>query len=256
MDKLLEEYKRSLSQLIFDEADLDYTLLERLHKPTLTLLAKVSNSVITVFDMYAKRHIFVTNNLFELFGTGVDIEEMDKKIHPDDVRFLLQQAISTFKYLFSHKMNMSDYKFIIEYRMCNETGEYLRVIEQQSCLQPDKAGNAWLILSVLDLSPDQSSFKSVKSTILKKSDNTFLPIQNLYESHKAGLSQREIDVLQMVKEGLLSKEISEQLCISVHTVNTHRQRILEKLDADNSIEAINNASALGLLNGRSEKRES
>ncbi|MDR1880928.1 MAG: LuxR C-terminal-related transcriptional regulator, partial [Tannerellaceae bacterium] len=43
------------------------------------------------------------------------------------------------------------------------------------------------------------------------------------------------------------KEISNQLCISVHTVNTHRQRILEKLDVDNSLEAVKYASALGLL---------
>ena len=54
-------------------------------------------------------------------------------------------------------------------------------------------------------------------------------------------------VLQLIKEGLLSKEISEQLSISVHTVNTHRQRILEKLDVNNSMEAVKYASALGLI---------
>ncbi|WP_235782360.1 response regulator transcription factor [Phocaeicola paurosaccharolyticus] len=46
---------------------------------------------------------------------------------------------------------------------------------------------------------------------------------------------------------MLSKEISEQLFISVHTVNTHRQRILEKLDVNNSMEAVKYASALGLI---------
>jgi DNA-binding NarL/FixJ family response regulator len=53
--------------------------------------------------------------------------------------------------------------------------------------------------------------------------------------------------LQLVKDGRLSKEISEELHISVHTVNTHRQRILEKLDVDNSMEAVKYASELGLL---------
>jgi DNA-binding NarL/FixJ family response regulator len=51
----------------------------------------------------------------------------------------------------------------------------------------------------------------------------------------------------MVKDGFLSKEISEQLSISLHTVNTHRQRVLEKLGANNSMEAVVFASKLGLL---------
>ena len=74
-----------------------------------------------------------------------------------------------------------------------------------------------------------------------------MPIQAYSAKNGAGLSEREIEILQMVKDGLLSKEISEQLYISTNTVNTHRQRILEKLDADNSMEAVKYASALGLL---------
>ena len=61
------------------------------------------------------------------------------------------------------------------------------------------------------------------------------------------LSEREKQILKMVKEGFLSKEISNKLAISVHTVNTHRQRFLEKLGANNSMEAIVFASKLGLI---------
>jgi len=50
-----------------------------------------------------------------------------------------------------------------------------------------------------------------------------------------------------VRNGLLSKEISNKLSISVHTVNTHRQRFLEKLGANNSMEAVVFASKFGLL---------
>ena len=51
----------------------------------------------------------------------------------------------------------------------------------------------------------------------------------------------------MVYEGMLSKEISDKLSISIHTVNGHRQRILEKLGVDNVVEAINYARKLRLL---------
>ncbi len=42
------------------------------------------------------------------------------------------------------------------------------------------------------------------------------------------LSPREIEVLQLIVEGLLNKEIAARLCISVTTVITHRKNIVEK----------------------------
>ncbi|MDR1980929.1 MAG: LuxR C-terminal-related transcriptional regulator [Tannerellaceae bacterium] len=247
MDELRKEYERLLSLQAFDEAELDYTLLETQHKPRLTQLAKLSNSVTTVFDMHLKKHIFTSPNFFALFGRDADIEGMDKNIHPDDVRFLLLNAIAAIKFIHAHKEDMTNYKFITEYRIRHASGEYIRVIEQQSLLEADKAGNPWLALSVLDLSPDQSLSKPVKSGIFSLKEKSFFSFQALLCSRNERLSPREIEILQMVRDGLLSKEISNQLCISVHTVNTHRQRILEKLDVDNSLEAVKYASVLGLL---------
>lgn len=48
-------------------------------------------------------------------------------------------------------------------------------------------------------------------------------------------------------KGLLSKEIADKLCISIHTVNIHRQNLLRKLGVQNSIEAIRLGQETGLL---------
>jgi DNA-binding CsgD family transcriptional regulator len=248
MNELLKEYDELLSQQVFDESNMDYSLLETRHKPALTQLAAVSNSVITVFDLYARRHVFTSDTFFDLFGCDTTAETVSKKIHIDDVRLLWQNAIAAVRYAFSDRANMLNCKFIVDYRICNMSGEYVRVIEQQSVLESDKAGNAWLVLSVLDLSPDQSVSKPVQSGIFNMKNNLFLSLRRFCSANNAGLSSREIEILQLIKAGKLSKEISDELRISVHTVNTHRQRILEKLDADNSIEAIKYASTLGILN--------
>ena len=72
------------------------------------------------------------------------------------------------------------------------------------------------------------------------------------------LTNRELEVLRFMKKGLLSKEIAETLKVSINTVNSHRQNILQKLKANNSIEAVNFAQRLGLFNkysiDKSEKR--
>ncbi|MDR2466411.1 MAG: LuxR C-terminal-related transcriptional regulator [Prevotellaceae bacterium] len=245
-DELRKEYERNLSLLAFEEADSDYMLLERQHKPMLSMLAQVSGSVITVFDIRARKHVFASGNFFDLFGQDADIEGMHEKIHPDDLQLLIRNAITAIKHAVCRK-NIRDYKFICEYRIGNASGEYVRVIEQQSILEMDKSGNARLALSVLDLSPDQSAFKQVKGCVLSLKNNMLLSLRELSGNENVVLSPRETEILQMVGNGLPSKEISERLFISVHTVNTHRQRILEKLGACNSMEAVKYASALGLL---------
>lgn len=61
------------------------------------------------------------------------------------------------------------------------------------------------------------------------------------------LSSREIAVLRQIDNGLQSKEIADNLCISVNTVHRHRQNILQKLKVGNAIEACKVAKAMGLI---------
>ena len=44
------------------------------------------------------------------------------------------------------------------------------------------------------------------------------------------LTERERDVLKCVARGLANKEIADRLCLSIHTVTTHRRNIASKLD--------------------------
>ncbi len=61
------------------------------------------------------------------------------------------------------------------------------------------------------------------------------------------LSPREMEVLNMMAEGLAKKEIADRLSISTATVVTHANHIYEKLNANNAPSAINKAHRLGLF---------
>ena len=58
---------------------------------------------------------------------------------------------------------------------------------------------------------------------------------------------REAEILRLIQKGLLSKEIADKLCVSIHTVNIHRQNLLRKLGVQNSIEAIRIGYETGIL---------
>lgn len=52
------------------------------------------------------------------------------------------------------------------------------------------------------------------------------------------LSDRELEVIKLMSEGLTSHDIAEKLFISEHTVKTHRKNILRKLDLNNSSQVV------------------
>lgn len=60
------------------------------------------------------------------------------------------------------------------------------------------------------------------------------------------LSNREIDVIKLIKEGMSSKEISKVLNISLKTVEVHRHNILKKLNLKNSAALVNYINTSGL----------
>ncbi len=60
------------------------------------------------------------------------------------------------------------------------------------------------------------------------------------------LSQREIDVVKLIKEGLSSKEIALRLDISLKTVEVHRYNILKKLSLKNTAALVNFINTHGL----------
>ena len=54
----------------------------------------------------------------------------------------------------------------------------------------------------------------------------------------ASLSERETQILQLLSEGYLYKEISDKLAISYSTVRTHIERIYEKLHVQSRAQAV------------------
>lgn len=44
------------------------------------------------------------------------------------------------------------------------------------------------------------------------------------------LTEREFEIVKLLNKCMTSKEIAEVLCISCHTVDSHRRKIIEKLD--------------------------
>ena len=73
------------------------------------------------------------------------------------------------------------------------------------------------------------------------------PAGNPLAQATLGITEREMEVLALLADGLANKEIANRLHVSPNTVKTHIARLLEKLDARRRTEAISRARELGLI---------
>ena len=254
--KLRKQFTNILEIQNIRKDDLDYKILDY-HLDLLEKLDKISSGAISVFDMYRGRHVYFSPKFESVFGWDMealkadDTSYTDDKIHPQDRIKLMQAGI----YFCSFVMNIArekrrDFKVISDYRMRGREGEYIRIVEQQSVLELDKHGNIWLALSILDLSPDNDINLPFRCRMInyKTGDIYLWPPQDTASNDI--LSMREKEILHLISKGMVSREIADLLYISVNTVNTHRQHIIEKLDVSNTSEAISYAINLGLINDR------
>ena len=171
---------------------------------------------------------------------------MEERIHPDDRAQLIEHQIEHGQFIYSLPQEQrNDYLQIFQIRMLNARQEYVNVISRHQVIQKDKNGKAWMIMGVMDLSPDQTPMERIKRTVINRKTGEILASAVVPADQQ--LTKREKEILLLIRRGFLSKEIAFKLNLSIYTVNNHRKNILAKLNVDNVIEAINRAESFGIL---------
>jgi ATP/maltotriose-dependent transcriptional regulator MalT len=66
-----------------------------------------------------------------------------------------------------------------------------------------------------------------------------------------GLSQREMEVLELMSQGFTNQQIADKLFLSIHTIKTHGSNLFVKLDVRNRTQALIRAKELEILESKS-----
>ena len=179
--------------------------------------------------------------------TNIIVTGVEKYFHPEDLVDKRMLELKFFQFLCRQPINdRPKYRSSCRVRMMNNKGNYQYIVNQTQILRNSPCGNMWLALCQYDLSPDQNDIIGINSQITNNETGVVITLC-LSEERNALLSVREKEILQLIKKGLLSKEIACRLEISIHTVNRHRQNILEKLSVNHSLEAVQTAERMKLI---------
>ncbi len=62
-----------------------------------------------------------------------------------------------------------------------------------------------------------------------------------------GITKRELEILELIAEGMSNREIADKLFVSENTVKTHSSRLFDKLSAKRRTQAVQIAKEKGLI---------
>ena len=191
----------------------------------------MSQSCIFTVDVFKERYDFASDSFAHLFGynpTWIKTirqqgDLLEERIHPDDRMQLTECQIEHGQFIYSlPPEERNDYRQIFQFRMLNARQQYINVSSRQQVIETDRNGKAWIIMGVMDILPDQTPIERIKRTVVNRKTGEMLPTCTV--SPDKQLSNREKEILRLIRQGFLSKEIAHQLGVSIYTVNNHRKK--------------------------------
>jgi DNA-binding CsgD family transcriptional regulator len=218
---------------------------------------KLDNSVAVLSDLASnKSYVFAGDfgSFFDIHTSGFTTidsiweEDIYKRIHPDDLfqRHLLELEFFNFLKTIPSEERLN-YATKCRIRSLTKNKEYQYILHRSFYMKNSSEGGLWLAVCLYNyLFEKGAGFNGIEGKIINTKTGEILHIDT-YENCVDLLTSREKEILVLIGKGIISKEIADNLNISINTVNRHRQNILEKLNVNNSIEAVRTAEALNLF---------
>lgn len=253
--------RKEINSIYYSQA-LDRELLDAVEVEACKRLAEgyvsVNGACSVITDASCDRCYLFAGRLGALMGLTdapqlyqeVDSSDEDiiyNRLHPED---LVEKRMLEYEYFkFVDALSPEEklhYKATSRIRLMDRNGQYIMLDNSVQILRHSPAGKIWLIMCCYDLAPAQEAGIDINPRIVNNLTGEIITM-SLSDRKERILTEREKEILLLIKEGKPSKQIADILGISVHTVSRHRQNIIEKLSVGNSVEAVMAATSMKLL---------
>src|ERR1044071_3812930 len=104
-----------------------------------------------------------------------------------------------------------------------------------------------LLFSVLGIWLGLKLTKNKETVIVKEVPAPQFFTLNEPRLRELGITPRELEILELIANGLSNREIAEKLFVSENTVKTHSSRLFDKLSARRRTQAVQMGKELGLI---------
>ncbi len=200
--------------------------------------------------------------LKEMMNGGMDMQI--SRIHPDDLTRLYDKALRIIrKNSVAAQHGRRTIPLVLNYRIRRADGEWREIVETK-VFRYFKDGRRDLVLGkVVDVTDQAINDRLAAQQFLADPGNDYPFLNSLHKFKKntekgsplssaleapvvpegiCEITRREKEILHLIGAGFSTKQIADQLFISINTVQTHRSNLLRKLQVKNSMELIREVS--------------
>ncbi|WP_165764456.1 LuxR C-terminal-related transcriptional regulator [Flavobacterium aurantiibacter] len=234
----------------YQEKPMDVNFELEIHKKLLEIF-QVGEYYYYIFNPATASFEYVSDNVRNVMKvektTDFTPQYVFENMHPDDQnRFLAheQKVLQFFSSLTPEQV--LKYKVSYDYRLRCGDGSYKWILMQTVTIQSDDSG---AVIRVIGVQTDISHLKtnnqpSGLSFIGLDGEKSYynVPVNEIItveiNENTINLTSREKEVLRKIVEGKTSSQIADSLFISIHTVNSHRKKILQKTNSKSISELI------------------
>ena len=216
-------------------------------------------SLFVITDIASATYPFVGSQLEVLSGYSIDefysagYQLFIQCLHPEERDVIMLRVLPELvNYVATvpdevRKSCQSQFNF----RFKRKNGEYINVLAQSYVLEVGQMGMVALALSsiiqleTIEILPLRWSTRLIKNNGI--SETAFIRTHNTSIDLIEKITPRELDILRNLAAGKTSKLIGKELSISPHTVDTHRRRLLKKLNCKSVVDLARFAYRNGLI---------
>ena len=210
----------------------------------------VGTQFLYVSDVLRRKVIYVSPGIRHMTGydpADVSFDMIYDNIHPADRREAIIATIDCLEYIYRMKITRpGQITFHLNFRFRKQDGTNIVVLRQTSSLKTDEEGNLTQTLSIITDIDHLAKGHGVEAKMTETETGKTLYHRN-YSEEQCVFSNREKEIIRLIAKGKRSHEIADGLCISPHTVLTHRRNILSKAELKNTAELLFYSKEHGIL---------
>ncbi len=195
-----------------------------------------------VFDFRQSSYRYFNSYFPEIFQVDAELiktmgfQFMQQVTHPEDFLkclYITRQAVMEFAKMKSAEQQASHFR--VFYRIRRKGDTWLWVMQSNRTYNGEDNMASFNVGFIVELFGNQHPFKVMG--VLETPGRTLEIFPDLGTEKLSKLSYREIEILQLARAGLSSKDISAKLNITENTVKAHRKNLLKKLEVNNMVQA-------------------
>ena len=167
--------------------------------------------------------------------------------HPDDKAIVEKIIHGAMDHITTTKNGSLDLYHLMTYRMRKKNGNYIKVLRKTMGYEFDSQNVMISNMSLLTDISFMNSSNKVDWELHVKDLNVEKLRQDIHQQFIGFFSERELEIIKMIKGGFTSNMIATETNISIHTVATHRKNILRKIGGGNIAELLSFCEQNGII---------